>query len=129
MKCLDFKQEGGEYLIFEASQSAEEIGDVSLKGGETVQDRDLVLQLGGRGLLVLQDGEEVRVELIGQEGEGTGDAHVVWVICRAEGVVEGVTQDLFTLQEGCKRGEDQQSLGTDLQRFGCGGKVGLEPQH
>ena len=47
--------------------------------------------------MVFQDGEKVRVDLIGQEGEGTRDAHVVWVVCRAKGVVEGVTQDLFSL--------------------------------
>ena len=57
--------------------------------------------------MVFQDSEEVRVQLIGEKGEGTEDAHVVWVICRAESVVEGVTQDLFSLQEGCKRSEDQ----------------------
>jgi hypothetical protein len=126
LRSLHLKQDCGEYLIFEASQPAEEVGDLSLQADETVQDRNLVLQLGGRRL-VLKDGEEVWVELIGQEGEGTGDAHVVWVVCRAEGIVDGVTQDLFSLQEGCKRGEDQQGLGTDLQRFGCGGEVGLEP--
>ena len=53
MRSLHLKQDCGEYLIFEASQPAEEVGDLSLQAGETVQDRNLVLQLGGLGLVVI----------------------------------------------------------------------------